>query len=133
MKHLASLLTLLFAFAWVPCATAQAEAARIVESPPPSLLEGDGPLFAPRHIACNMTAAQVIDAMHGGPDQKPADDLWVYWHFHPAIDRTGKFNTLVVYFNGQGRVSKFRLVERKALAALLQEVRRARAGAVVAQ
>ena len=110
-------------------AAAQVDDPRLVEISPPSLLENEAPLFEPRHIGLGMTAAEVTDAMHGKPDQRPAPELWVYWHFQTAADRTGKYNTLVVYFT-EGRVTKLRLVERKALAALLEAVRQAKAGAV---
>jgi hypothetical protein len=128
MKYFASFIALLLA-AFAPCAAAQTEALRLVEIPPASLLEDEASLFEPRHIAFGMTPKQLTEAMRGGPDQKPAADLWVYWHFHAAADPAGKFTTLVVYFT-EGRVTKFRLVERKALAALLSEVKKAQAAAV---
>ena len=129
MRNPIPILVLIAFTAFASGAAAQVDAPRLVEISPPSLLENDASLFEPRHIGFGMTAAQVTEAMHGKPDQKPAADLWVYWRFHTAADRTGKFNTLVVYFT-EGRVTKFRLVERKALAALLDAVRQAKAGAV---
>ena len=129
MKSLASYIVLFLAATFAPRAVAQTEALRLVETPPASLLENDASLFEPRHIACGMTAAQLLEAMHGRPDEKPAPDLWVYWRFQAAADPSGKFNTLVVYFT-EGRVTKFRLVERKALVALLTEVKKAQAAAV---
>ena len=133
MKTLIPTLSLIAFCVLASGAAAQAEPQRLVEISPPSLLEGEASLFEPRHIACGMTAAQVTEAMRGRPDQKPVADLWVYWQFQAAADRTGKFNTLVVYFNADGRVSKFRLVERKALVALLEAVRKAKAEAVAAK
>ena len=127
MRNPIPTLALIACTAFASIASAQVEMQRLVEISPPSLLEGEAPLFEPRHIGFGMTAAQVTEAMQGKPDQKPAADLWVYWHFHIAADRTGKFNTLVIYFT-EGRVTKFRLVERKALTALLDAVRQANAG-----
>jgi hypothetical protein len=129
MRNPIPTLVLIAFTACTPGVGAQVETQRLVEISPPSLLEDEAALFEPRHIGFGMTAPQVTEAMHGKPDQKPAADLWVYWHFHTAADRTGKFNTLVVYFT-EGRVTKFRLVERKALAALLGAVRQAKAGAI---
>jgi hypothetical protein len=132
MKNPTSLLVLLLVVAAASPVAAQSHLAQLVEISPPSLLEDEAPLFDPRHISCGMTAAQVTEAMRGRPDVRPAPDLWVYWHFNSAADRTGKFNTLVVYFT-EGRVTKYRLVERKALEALLAAVKKAQSGAVAKQ
>ncbi len=86
--------------------------------------EESGALLEPRHVRFGMTPGEVMTAMHGKPDVVLAPNLWVYWRFRAAVGRNQrKFDTLVVYFS-QNRVTKFRLVERKAMQELIATLRK---------
>lgn len=88
-----------------------------------SSLDDDGPLTEPRHIRLGMTPEDVRVAMKGKPDVALAPEIWVYWHFRNRIVGMEKFDTLVVTF-ARGQVRQFRLVERKAMLALIEELRK---------
>jgi hypothetical protein len=94
-------------------------------------VDDDGPLSEPRHIEFGMKPTQVVETMKGEPDEKLTPDIWVYWDFQSGIVGAGKFDTLVVFF-GRDRVVKYRLVERKAVRALLAELRQTRPSAPLA-
>jgi hypothetical protein len=122
MKHLLLSTALLLSAASTMPALAQERPGRLVEFIAPESVDDDGPLSLPRHVGFGMTPRAVMDAMKGKPDEKPAADLWVYWHFRAGgAPELQKYNTLVIYFV-EGRVAKYRLVERQALAALLKAV-----------
>lgn len=134
MKKLLIASSLLLVAALVDPATAQTQPQSLTESSPRLDLDDDGPLTEPRHIGFGMTAEDVMMAMKGKPDEKLAPDLWVYWHFRAltAGDRH-PFDTLVVYFS-EGRVVKYRLVERQPVLALLNDLRKqAKAAKAVAK
>lgn len=121
MKHLLFASFLLLASAGSTFASGPRPDRSLVESPP-SHLDDDGPLHEPRHVRFGMTPADVRAAMHGKPDVQLTPDLWVYWHFHSGMVSAEKFDTLIVSFAG-GRVTQYRLVERKAVRALLQTLK----------
>lgn len=100
-----------------------AEPAELRDSSPPGL-DDDGPLSEPRHIRFGLTPAEVVTAMQGQPDARLSPDIWVYWRFRSAIDGAQKFDTLVVFFS-RDRVTKYRLVERQPIVALLAQIRSA--------
>lgn len=102
----------------------------LVETSRPYL--DDGPLSEPRHIRFGMTPAEVRVAMHGKPDAQLAPGIWVYWHFQSGILGAEKFDTLLVSFT-RGQVTQYRLVERKAVRALMQALHKTppTAGAIV--
>ena len=106
----------------------------LIGMPSPTPQEELGPLNEPRHVRFGMTPDDVKRAMLGKPDVVLAPDLWVYWGFRVSNDRDRqKFDTLVIYF-AENHVVKYRLVERKAMQALIESVRKAaRAQAVAAK
>jgi hypothetical protein len=123
MKYLLLSSALMLATASSTPVFAQERPGRLVEFTTPASVDDDGPLGLPRHVGFGMTPRAVMDAMKGKPDEKPAADLWVYWHFRAGgAPEVQKYNTLVIYFV-EGRVAKYRLVERQALTALLNTVK----------
>ena len=95
-------------------------------------IDDDGPLMEPRHVRLGMNPTEVLYAMKGKPDAKLAPDVWVYWRFHArGIPAEQKFNTLVIVFE-EGRVQRYKLSERKAVAAVLEQLRKLPANTQVA-
>jgi hypothetical protein len=124
MKYLLLASTLLFIVAVTPRVAAELPPpGNLVEYSPPTLLDGDASLFEPRHVAFGMTPGSVREAMHGKPDVMLSSDIWVYWNFRSGLVGAEKFDTLLVTFVG-GRVKQYRLVERKAVLALQETLRK---------
>lgn len=98
---------------------AQEAASSLFEKPTASL-DDDGPLSEPRHIRLGLTPDEVWISMKGKPDVTLTPEIWVYWDFRGG---GGRFDTLVVTF-ARGQVRQFRLVERKAMLALIEQLRR---------
>lgn len=123
MKSMIPLLMLILAAPAMMPVAAQTPMTSGAEGAPQNDDNSDG-VVEPRHVALNMTPAEVLAAMQGAPDEKLSPSIWVYYGFHsqrdPALRR---FDTLVVYFSPE-QVYKYRLVERKALRELLADVRR---------
>lgn len=129
--RLAAALSLVGAF--VPCRSLRAQLAEPAElrESAPATIDDDGPLSEPRHIRFGVTPDDVVIAMKGRPDARLSPDIWVYWHFQAAIGGAQKFDTLVVFFS-RDRVTKYRLVERQPIVALLAQLRAAAPPAAVA-
>ncbi|HUR58525.1 MAG TPA: hypothetical protein VM029_12490 [Opitutaceae bacterium] len=127
---------LLFNVLLLPLAAAPdlAATSNLIEHSPPALRDDDGPLFEPRHVGFGMTPATVCEAMHGKPDAMLSPEIWVYWNFRSGLVGAEKFDALVVTFVS-GRVKQYRLVERKAVLALQETLRKTapRPGALAKQ
>lgn len=127
MKHLLLASLLLATVAGLPLVRAQPPESFLLESPLPRL-DDDGPLSEPRHIRFGLTPTEVRGSMQGAPDVQLTPDIWVYWHFRSGIIGAEKFDTLIVSFGG-GRVTRYRLAERKAVQALIDSLRPTQASA----
>lgn len=114
-------LVLLLCTALSSTGQAQSPAAPLAEAI--ARLDDDGPLSEPRHVGFGMTPEEVQSAMLGKPDTRLTPEIWVYWHFRSGIVGAEKFDTLVVTFS-RGRVTQYRLVERQAVLALMEDLRR---------
>jgi hypothetical protein len=62
----------------------------------------------------------------GEPALKDPLGIWVYWNFKAMAHPSGGVDTLVIFF-AKGRVIHLRLTERKAVVALLEQLRRNKA------
>jgi hypothetical protein len=135
MKYLLLASTLLFTVAATLRVAAEIPAPpNLIEYSSPALLDGDAPLFEPRHVGFGMTPSGVREAMHGAPNAMLSPEIWVYWNFQSGLVGAEKFDTLLVTFVG-GRVKQYRLVERKAVLALQDHLRKSppRPGALAKQ
>jgi hypothetical protein len=123
MKHPLLACALLFTLVATSRVAANMPLSSLVEHSPPSLREDDAPLFEPRHVGFGMTPEVVREAMHGKPDVTLSPEIWVYWNFRSGLVGAEKFDALVVTFV-RGRVKEYRLVERKAVLALQETLRK---------
>jgi len=124
MKIALLLCSLFLAAALAPRVYCQSPLGLTNDPTQPSDPDDGAPLTEPRHIGIGMTPDDVVVAMHGEPNEKLSAHIWVYWHFQvPRSRELQKYETLVVHFSPE-RVHKYRLVERKMVAALLADIRK---------